>query len=418
MGQIYLVRGQVDTGAMASTLAGKTGSAYILFNNEKVPADEIKTGSYKKLFHEDLFITGKEDAANNFARGCYTLGREHIGTVLDRVRKMAEQCHGLHGFLIFHSCGGGTGSGLSSLLLKLLTEAEEYKKKCKLQIAIYPAPHFSTAVVEPYNAVFATHHTMKTADCTLMFDNEAMYDLCYKSLDIEQPTYKDLNVLMAQVVSSITASLRFDGALNIDFNDMLTNLVPFPRIHFPIASYAPIISKGKANHEQMTVAEITNSCFEPDNQMIKCDPRTGKYMACCVLFRGDVVPRDVNDAISSLKTKRRIQFVDWCPTGFVWGVNRQPPTVKKEDALPKLRRAACMLNNNTAITEAWARLDHKFDLMYAKRAFVHWYVGECMEEGEFVEAREDLAALEKDYEEVSTDTDVCDDQDNSIYDEY
>merc|ERR1712194_892717 len=123
--------------------------------------------------------------------------------------------------------------------------------------------------------------------------------------------------------------MGFDGALNVDLTEFQTNLVPYPRIHFPLATYAPVISAEKAYHEQLSVAEITNMCFEP----------------------------------------------------------------------AKVQRAVCMLSNTTAIAEAWARLDHKFDLMYAKRAFVHWYVGEGMEEGEFSEAREDLAALEKDYEE-------------------
>jgi len=102
-------------------------------------------------------------------------------------------------------------------------------------------------------------------------------------------------------------------------NLLQTNLVPYPRIHFPLVTYAPVISAEKAYHEQLSVAEITNACFEPSNQMVKCDPRHGKYMACCLLYRGDVVPKDVNAAIATIKTKRTIQFVDWCPTGFKVG---------------------------------------------------------------------------------------------------
>ncbi|KAF3444779.1 hypothetical protein FNV43_RR14472 [Rhamnella rubrinervis] len=261
----------------------------------------------------------------------------------------------------------------------------------------------------------STDSLLEHTDVAVLLDNEAIYDICRRSLDIERPTYTNLNRLVSQVISSLTASLRFDGALNVDVTEFQTNLVPYPRIHFMLSSYAPVISAEKAYHEQLSVAEITNSAFEPSSMMAKCDPRHGKYMACCLMYRGDVVPKDVNAAVATIKTKRTIQFVDWCPTGFKCGINYQPPTVVPGGDLAKVQRAVCMISNSTSVAEVFSRIDHKFDLMYAKRAFVHWYVGEGMEEGEFSEAREDLAALEKDYEEVGAESAEGEDDEGEEY---
>ncbi|KAL0381062.1 UNVERIFIED_CONTAM: Tubulin alpha chain [Sesamum angustifolium] len=351
----------------SETGAGKHVPRAVFVDLEPTVIDEVRTGTYRQLFHPEQLISGKEDAANNFARGHYTIGKEIVDLCLDRIRKLADNCTGLQGFLVFHAVGGGTGSGLGSLLLERLSV------------------------------------------------DYAIYDICRKSLDIERPTYTNLNRLISQVISSLTASLRFDGALNVDVNEFQTNLVPYPRIHFMLSSYAPVISAEKAYHEQLSVAEITNTAFEPSSMMVKCDPRHGKYMACCLMYRGDVCPKDVNAAVATIKTKRTIQFVDWCPTGFKCGINYQPPTVVPGGDLAKVQRAVCMISNSTSVAEVFSRIDHKFDLMYAKRAFVHWYVGEGMEEGEFSEAREDLAALEKDYEEVGAESAEGEDDENDDY---
>jgi len=382
------------------TNAGKHVPRAIMVDLEPSVVDEVRSGTYKSLWHPEQLITGKEDAANNYARGHYTVGKELVDITLDRIRKLAENTTGLQGFIVFHSVGGGTGSGFGSLLLERLSV--DYGKKSKLDFCVYPSPQVSTSVVEPYNSVLSTHSLLEHTDVAFMLDNEAIYDICKKSLDIERPTYSNLNRLVAQVISSLTASLRFQGSLNIDINEFQTNLVPYPRIHFMLCSYAPVLSTDKVHHEQMTVGQLTNAVFEPQNMFAKCDPLHGKYMACCLMYRGDIVPKDVTSAVASIKTKRTIQFVDWCPTGFKCGINSQPPTAVPGGDLAKVTRALAMLSNTTAIAEVFSRLDHKFDLMYAKRAFVHWYVGEGMEEGEFSEAREDLAALEKDYEQVDT----------------
>nr|XP_012143991.1 PREDICTED: tubulin alpha chain-like [Megachile rotundata] len=123
-------------------------------------------------------------------------------------------------------------------------------------------------------------------------------------------------------------------------------------------------------------------------------------MSCCLLYRGDVNPNDVSRAIASLKGKKSIRFVSWSPTGFKVGINYQPTTTVPGGDLAKSKRTVAMLSNNTAIRQGWGLLARKFDLMYRKKAFVHHYIGEGMEESTFQDALENVAALIDDYKEV------------------
>ena len=102
----------------SETGAGKHVPRAVYVDLEPTVCDEIRTGTYRQLFHPEQIISGKEDAANNYARGHYTIGKEIVDLVLDRIRKLADNCTGLQGFLAFHATGGGTGSGLGSLLLE------------------------------------------------------------------------------------------------------------------------------------------------------------------------------------------------------------------------------------------------------------------------------------------------------------
>merc|ERR1711910_96162 len=119
----------------SETGAGKHVPRAVFIDLEPTVIDETRCGTYRQLYHPEQLINGKEV----------------VDLVLDRIRKLADACTGLQGFLLFHSFGGGTGSGFASLLMERLSV--DYGKKSKLEFAIYPAPQVATAVVEPYNAI-------------------------------------------------------------------------------------------------------------------------------------------------------------------------------------------------------------------------------------------------------------------------
>jgi tubulin alpha len=126
----------------------------------------------------------------------------------------------------------------------------------------------------------------------------------------------------------MTASLRFEGELNVDLNEFQTNLVPFPRLHFMTTGMAPIVSKEKQDTLKADVQSITDWCFQPQNWLVKIgdfDPKEDKYMAISLNYRGSVKSKEANATVQWLKTNNKVSFVEWCPTGFKIGLNEFQP---------------------------------------------------------------------------------------------
>ena len=157
----------------------------------------------------DLYSSGQSGAGNNWAKGHYTEGAELVDSVLDVVRKEAESCDCLQGFQLTHSLGGGTGSGMGTLLISKIRE--EYPDRIMNTFSVVPSPKVSDTVVEPYNATLSVHQLVENTDETYCIDNEALYDICFRTLKLTTPTYGDLNHLVSATMSGVTTCLRFPG---------------------------------------------------------------------------------------------------------------------------------------------------------------------------------------------------------------
>ncbi|MCH98109.1 tubulin beta-1 chain-like, partial [Trifolium medium] len=157
----------------------------VLMDLEPGTMDSLRSGPFGKIFRPDNFVFGQNGAGNNWAKGHYTEGAELIDSVLDVVRKEAENCDCLQGFQICHSLGGGTGSGMGTLLISKIRE--EYPDRMMLTFSVFPSPKVSDTVVEPYNATLSVHQLVENADECMVLDNEALYDICFRTLKLTNP---------------------------------------------------------------------------------------------------------------------------------------------------------------------------------------------------------------------------------------
>ena len=361
----------------------------VLMDLEPGTMDSVRAGPYGQIFRPDNFVFGQTGAGNNWAKGHYTEGAELIDSVLDVCRKEAESCDCLQGFQVSHSLGGGTGSGMGTLLISKLRE--EYPDRMMLTFSVIPSPKVSDTVVEPYNTTLSIHQLVENSDESMCIDNEALYDICFRTLKLSNPSFGDLNHLVSVVMSGVTCCLRFPGQLNSDLRKLAVNLVPFPRLHFFMVGFAPLTSRGSLQYRSLNVPELTHQMFDPKNMMCASDPRHGRYLTASALFRGRMSTKEVDEQMLNMQNKNSSYFIEWIPNNIKSSVCDIPPK--------GMKMSVTFIGNNTCIQDMFRRVGEQFTAMFRRKAFLHWYTGEGMDEMEFTEAESNMNDLVAEYQQ-------------------
>jgi tubulin epsilon len=229
----------------------------LLIDMECGPLQETMRGPLGSLFDDTQFVMDVSGAGNNFAQGHYMYGPQYRERFIEGVRRNAEQCDSLQTFLVTHSLGGGTGSGVGTYVLGMLSD--EFPKICRFSTCVYPSEN-NDVIVSPYNVMLATSQLIEHADCVFPLDNAALFSFAQRERSgrkggqqqqerEEQQAamlgnrkkdkdrgFDAINGVAARMLCHLTSSSRFPGEMNVDLNEIYTNLVPYPRLHFLVTA--------------------------------------------------------------------------------------------------------------------------------------------------------------------------------------
>jgi tubulin epsilon len=235
----------------------------LLIDMECGPLQETMRSPLGSLFDDTQYIMDVYGAGNNFAHGHCEYGPQYRDRFEEGLRKNAEHCDSLQTFVVTHSLSGGTGSGVGTYILGLLSEL--YPKIYRFSASVFPSED-NDVVTSPYNSVLATRELIEYADCVLPIDNNALQSFAAlesthrskkkgSSQGVRAPTgigiqdpllkerkdkgFDDMNAVAARMLCHLTSSSRFHGEMNVDLNEICTNLVPFPRLQFLMTALSP-----------------------------------------------------------------------------------------------------------------------------------------------------------------------------------
>ncbi len=357
--------------------------------------DTVKFMPAVRSINPENLIAGQSSAGHNWAKGYYTEGAEIIDQPLDRIDKEVAACNNLQGFIVMHALGGGTGSGMGSLILEKLRET--YPDKIIATSTIFPSTKVSDNVTEPYNAVLSITKLIQHADLVFCLDNEAIHDIGTKLFNTDIVPYSQLNPIIGGALSHITAPLRFaaQGAQGITtLKEMVQQLVPKEQSaesSTPRSSLARFINVSLSFKTTNSQAVTFDSDLFTSGMLTDSDPRYSKLIAAMGIIRG----KNTHAIAQSFVKESANAQANWLNTPVALEI----PLAPKETPL-----TVALLSNSTGVRYMLKRIHQQFTTLFSHRSFVHWYTGEGMDTEEFEVAEANLKALIDHYQAIQGDT--------------
>ncbi|DBA94560.1 hypothetical protein WJX77_008222 [Trebouxia sp. C0004] len=388
----------------------------VLVDMEEGVVNEVRKGRLGGLFDAQQLLTDVSGSGNNWAHGHHLYGPQYRDNLLESIRRPVEACESLQSFLLLQSLGGGTGSGLGCYILNLLED--EFPEAYRFATSVFPSED-DDVITSPYNALLSLAELTEHADAVFPLENQALMDICsliqtrsgpsatQPASLLSGPTagkskgkaFDGMNGIAANMLLHLTSSVRFEGALNVDLNEITTNLVPFPRLHFLLASLSPLAAPkdvGKLLGPPRAVDQVFTEVFSREHQLMKVDPRKSTYLACCLLMRGKMSIADMNRNVTRLKPNLRM--VHWNSDGFKLGICSTPPVGVPYSLLG--------LVNNSCVVTSFRTMQDRFARLYKRKFYLHHYL-QYMEEAAFTHAIETVACLNDEYLARTAAAPVC-----------
>ena len=347
-----------------------------------------------------------------------------VSSIANQVRLSVEECSSIQSFFMLHSLGGGTGSGFGSKILQSLEDS--FPKITRFACSVFPNDD-DDVVTSPYNALLSASKLIEHADCVFPVDNQALIDICdyvasnkmsrqrkagFRSSRVRKPddsvtgpdsksdTYHKMNGIAANMLLDLTASVRFEGTLNMDLSELPMNVVPYQKMHFLSCGMAPLVPPlqtldiTRNPGSQRALADMDKSFSSahstPINQLMRSPvaAKTSTYLATAILTRGHGIR--VSDLERNVKKlQSQVNMVYWNTEGFKVSMCSRPPV--------NMPYSILSVTNNCCFRHTLSKMHDKFSKLYRAKAYVQHYEQYGMCRADFDEAVNSVLGVVSEY---------------------